>query len=179
MIITKRLVLRPLLSGDAAWITAGVSLPEVHRWLTSVPHPYALKDADAFVERIARLDGYRVIDVNGIGRGVVSVVELIQDKVPSFSLGYWLHPDAWGQGIMTEAAAAMVGWHFARTDADLGSGWIVGNDASRNVLSKLGFEPTGVVRNDYAHFHGREMPVEKVRLTIAHWATVDRAHNQA
>ena len=41
MLRTKRLVLRPLRAGDEGWITRHIADPEVHRWLTSVPHPCA------------------------------------------------------------------------------------------------------------------------------------------
>ena len=56
-------------------------------------------------------------------------------------VGWALDPQWWGQGIATEAGAAAVDWTFG----ELGFERVVSittepNDASRNVMAKLGFE---------------------------------------
>jgi RimJ/RimL family protein N-acetyltransferase len=62
------------------------------------------------------------------------------DGSEDVELGYYLGRSAWGQGYATEAARACLAWGFA----EAGLRRIVAvvrteNDASRNVLHKLGF----------------------------------------
>lgn len=63
---------------------------------------------------------------------------------PNRELGYTLRPDAWGRGLATELAEALVGWHTERLDpncpSDLWAWAAVQNTASRRVLEKVGFD---------------------------------------
>ena len=171
-IVTGRLALRELRSEDATWIARDIANPNVQRWLTSPPHPYTQTHAEAFISEHASDPGYRVIDLRGQGCGVVSLT-YHEDDI--FDLGYWLAEAHWGQGFMTEAARALLGWQFSRDTRDVWSGWISGNDASRNVLTKLGFEPFGEKRA-ICHFRGVEVTVEKVILTHARWQRLSAPH---
>jgi len=59
-------------------------------------------------------------------------------------LGYWIAEDHWGHGYATEAARAILTWHFANSDADsVPCGAHHDNPASLNVQRKLGFVVTG------------------------------------
>lgn len=58
-------------------------------------------------------------------------------------LGYWFLPEAWGKGLATEASKAMVEGHREALGvpyADIYAEAYIGNDASRNVLEKIGLE---------------------------------------
>ncbi|ARQ67946.1 GNAT family N-acetyltransferase [Streptomyces marincola] len=62
-----------------------------------------------------------------------------EDSPPVLELGYRLRPDAWGRGLATEGARALVDRGFA----DLGAGRVIANTmavntASRRVLEKAG-----------------------------------------
>ena len=53
-IVTERLRLRLLVPDDAPWIARDIVNPKVQEWLTAPPHPYGLKDAEAFIaDRVA------------------------------------------------------------------------------------------------------------------------------
>ena len=174
---TSRLTLRPLVADDAAWITREIARPEVHCWITSPPRPYALADAETFIAHSADRPYYRVILHSDAPCGVVSITDGRQDKEAA-DIGYWLAKDAWGLGIMTEAATALLDRYFEDYPA-VESGWIEGNTASQNVLTKLGFSKTGETRPIWSHFHGRDMPVTRVRLDRARWAEVSRERSVA
>jgi RimJ/RimL family protein N-acetyltransferase len=59
-------------------------------------------------------------------------------------LGFWLAQPYWGHGYMTEAALALLAWHFAKTSADaVRSSAHVGNERSLAVQRKLGFVERG------------------------------------
>ena len=158
MITTDRLVLRPLELGDAGWITEHIRVPDVHMWLTRVPHPYDRADGDAFVAAHAGDPNLCAILLDG---DPVGVVTLMGDA----ELGYWLKKGAWGRGIMTEAARALVEWHFDQGGGDVQSGWIRGNAGSERVLRKLGFQDAGT-RRSLSIFRGEEVEVIRVVLPV-------------
>jgi RimJ/RimL family protein N-acetyltransferase len=154
VIDTERLRLRRLQPSDAAWIAREVANPRVQRWLTTPPHPYRLEDAQDFIATFGAHPGYRVIEQSGTPLGVIS---------RGTELGYWLKESAWGQGLMSEAARAMVAWHWAQSAEPLASGWIIGNSGSAQILTQLGFAPAGPVEK-LVHFLGETRVVEQVRL---------------
>ena len=107
-ITTSRLLLRPPVMADAPAIARLVGDFEVSKWLSVVPHPYTLADARAFLrsgvgpwQRAITLEG-ALIGLVGIGPG----------------LGFWLGRPYWGQGYMSEAAAALVGAWFDAVATD-------------------------------------------------------------
>jgi RimJ/RimL family protein N-acetyltransferase len=58
---------------------------------------------------------------------------------PAVEIGWWVEPHAWGQGIATEAAAAMLDDVFRRTTASfVMAGCHPGNTASERIMVKLG-----------------------------------------
>jgi RimJ/RimL family protein N-acetyltransferase len=70
-------------------------------------------------------------------------------SVPSFEIGYWIHKDLEGQGLVTEAVHAITRYAFnqlqakrveIRCEAD--------NVRSRAVAERLGFERDGILRHD-------------------------------
>ncbi|MCB1337457.1 MAG: GNAT family N-acetyltransferase [Maritimibacter sp.] len=165
---TERLTLRAPRPDDAAWIGCEIARPEVHRWLTAVPRPYGLADAEDWIEANAGGSGAFVIDAGGDPLGALTLGA--PGTAPE--LGYWLKRAAWGRGIMTEAARAALGWQFSRSDATVASGHIVGNAASRRVLAKLGFADTGRVMRP-SRFHGHDVEIQRMILARATWEAND------
>ncbi|WP_299692767.1 GNAT family N-acetyltransferase [uncultured Tateyamaria sp.] len=131
---TERLTLRHPRMQDAATIAALVGDLEVSRWLTRVPHPYTLQDAQDFVGRVA---------VGGSNTFVICVGDQVVGCIGTQAqLGYWLGQNHWGRGYASEAARAMVARHFGLGHSELDSGHFAENVASRRVLEKLGFVRT-------------------------------------
>ena len=137
-ICTDRLRLRSARPEDADWMAREIANPNVLQWLTNPPSPYSLADAETYIASRKDDASYRVICAREQPVGVVSLTQIHKD-VPD--LGYWLAQGAWGQGYMTEAAGALIDWHFENGGAPIESGWLKGNAASQNVLTKLGFCP--------------------------------------
>lgn len=152
---TQRLILRTLASGDAGWITAHIVNRKVQRWLSGPPHPFTYADAEEWLETSAANPACRAILCDNDPLGVISITK--------GDLGYWLKEAAWGQGYATEAARALVAWHFSQGGGKLGSGWHVGNARSGAVLRKLGFRETEI-RQEYAPVLGCNVDVQKVAL---------------
>lgn len=136
---TARLTLRLPVAGDAPAIARGLNNFAVARWLGPVPFPYGETDAHHWLGSLPAeqvpLDCNFAIDLHG--HGLVGCISH-RDEI-----GYWLAEPFWGQGLATEAAAAVIAWHFDHGVPQIRSGIIVGNDASLNVQHKLGFVQTG------------------------------------
>jgi RimJ/RimL family protein N-acetyltransferase len=135
---TKRLELRRPVVADAPALAMALNNYEITRWLAKVPNPYTKEDALQFIASNADkvLPNYHIHRddtlIGGIGLGGL------------VGLGYWLTPEAWGQGIATEAGAALLERHFADVDAaPISSGYLKDNVGSARVQEKLGFKITG------------------------------------
>jgi len=161
VITTERLILRPVCLDDAAAMAAAVGDIDVAKWLTRVPHPYGLNDAQDFIGRIKDdFPSYAAIELDGKFAGMISA---------SSELGYWLSKPFWGQGYVLEAAQAMVTQHFSDpSNMQLGSGYILGNNRSRKILEILGFANLKVEKC-VPLSTGVETDVQKLMLTRARW----------
>ncbi|WP_322889047.1 MULTISPECIES: GNAT family N-acetyltransferase [unclassified Yoonia] len=134
---TARLTLRPLAASDSTAITDTLRNWDVTRWLSQVPFPYTLADADSFIEMVQHSpdDAHWAIDQ---GAGLIGLISVKPD------LGYWLAQAYHRQGVMTEAARAVLTWYFTDQTAPVLSGYFAGNAASRAILTKLGFTDTHI-----------------------------------
>ena len=160
VIRTQRLTLTPLSRADAPAIARLIAHEEIAKWLTSVPWPYSLKDAEAFTDRVEEQQtDHFAIRVEGDFAGIISEVD---------ELGYWLAIPHHGKGYMSEAARAMVDRHFAKAADPIISGYLLGNAASARVLSKLGFEPTEMIER-YVPTRGQSVALQRVALDRATW----------
>ncbi|MEM8576903.1 MAG: GNAT family N-acetyltransferase [Pseudomonadota bacterium] len=156
---TQRLTLRPVSERDAGPIARLIGDLAVARWLTHVPHPYAEADAVDFIARHRDAPATYAITLANALIGCVSL---------RAELGYWLGVPYWGRGYATEAARAVLAAHFGARGTSVRSGYHEGNDASRNVLTKLGFVPDGVDVQTVRSL-GSSVNVLKMRLTRAAW----------
>ena len=74
---------------------------------------------------------------------------------PDEELGYALHPDFWGRGLMTEAARELIRWGFE--ELGLSTIWCNhydGNERSHRVIEKCGFRYDGNLRRAFLRYDG-------------------------
>jgi ribosomal-protein-alanine N-acetyltransferase len=148
---TARLVLRRPRPDDAAAIFARyASVPEVTHYMSFVRH-VSVDQTRAFLDfcddewrrwpvgpyLIEHRDDGRLLGGTGLGF----------ESPWCASTGYLLARDAWGQGIATEALAAMVVLARQVGVVRLYAMCHVDNTASRRVLEKGGFAHEGIVPN--------------------------------
>ena len=149
---TERLTLRAATPNDVAEFQALLSIPEVTKFNNWPDAPNKTR-----VERSLRW----MAKVHASGKGCAWIIEISGTKAfagairfNSFEkkwrcgeIGYELHPDYWGKGLMTEAVGAVVAcghetFRLNRIDA-----WTLpGNGASDRVLEKSGFRHEGTLR---------------------------------
>ena len=147
---TQRLWLRWPRAADAESIARFCNDPEVALKTTTIPFPYSQSDAERFVLR-ARSE-------NTAGSALHLALALKRQPNEPFGmislmgaetrgegkLGFVLARNAWGQGLMTEAARAFVDLAFNLTSLDhIVSSALPDNAASLRVQEKLGFLVTG------------------------------------
>lgn len=149
---TPRLMIRPLNHGDAPFILRLLNTPG---FLSQIGDRgvRTLADARRYIDE-GPLASYR-----GHGHGLMAVVArendaaiglcglLRREGLPAADLGYALLPEAMGQGLASEACAAVL----ADAEGRLALGEVLaivspGNAGSLRVLDKLGFVTRGEIR---------------------------------
>ncbi len=155
VLTTSRLLLREYrLDDDAAYFLVR-SNADAQRYTGSEPHQ-SVAETRGYIERIqtwyADHDSIRwAITQQGDDRLIGSCCLFHFDEgYHRAEIGYDLHPDFWGQGIMTEAVAAILTNAFStmglhRVEANID----IANERSKGLLLKLGFTYEGVLRQRY------------------------------
>ncbi|WP_332685793.1 GNAT family N-acetyltransferase [Devosia sp.] len=159
-ITTRRLILREPSLADAPHYALGVSEYEVARFLTPMPYPYTLAMALDWLRQAQPATPERAMLVIDLpGRGVIGCVSLLDE------LGFWIARPHWNRGYVTEAATALLDWHFAGTEAAT----VIcsahhDNAASLAVQNKLGFVTT---RREMRFSQALQRNVEHVVTTLS------------
>ncbi len=79
------------------------------------------------------------------GDFVVRTALDLTDQPGIFETGFWVAPKYGGQGFATEAAHAAIRYAFGHLGAKaISIGYFEGNEASKRIVEKLGFEKVGV-----------------------------------
>jgi ribosomal-protein-alanine N-acetyltransferase len=71
---------------------------------------------------------------------------------PSAELAFHLRPEFWGRGLMREAAEAALAWLRQRADSPVEAFIESGNTASIGLARRLGFAPTGALKDGTEQF---------------------------
>jgi RimJ/RimL family protein N-acetyltransferase len=168
---TRRLVLRAPRADDAQALAVLLNDRRIAENTARIPHPYTLRDAEAFIAHVANggetvfaitLPDGRMVGNCGIGR--------LRADGPE--IGYAIGVDHWGQGYATEAARALIDHAFNDLGfEELRAGARVSNPASRRVLEKCGFQWTGVVLQRVVAINS-SAPSDRFRLDRGLWATL-------
>lgn len=156
---TARLSFRRWRESDAPLLLDMYSRREVYRFLGSVPRPVhdldeALSRVESRNERTRGLDGIWAI-VRRDDDCVIGTVLLVPlartDGEPSdvYEIGWHLHPDFWGQGYATEAAAAVVSRARSGGLLEVRAVVYADNAASHAVCRRLGMTQLGLTSEWY------------------------------
>jgi ribosomal-protein-serine acetyltransferase len=149
---TERLVLEPIgpEHAEAMWTATEASLEELRRWMLWAVDA-TREGTETFAAEAEREwnegTGFHFTinrdgDLDGaLGLEVRAPINRIGE------IGYWIRSDRAGQGLVTEAAEAVVAFGFdvlGLYRVELRAG--VGNRASQRVAEKLGFRLEGTLR---------------------------------
>jgi RimJ/RimL family protein N-acetyltransferase len=149
---SARVALRAFRSSDIPWIALACDRPEMARFVPVLPSPYTEEDAAAFVAYAdeAWVEGvsapFAIDSTGGEPLGAIEVSPSSHDPALA-GVGYWLRPEARGNGAATEALRLVSRWAFEAlamerlsliTDPE--------NAASQRVAERAGFLREGVLR---------------------------------
>lgn len=169
---TERLILRVPVPSDAGDVYETHRHSSVADGVISVPHPCPAGHGLAWIEQIRRaMSGSHlfvwVLECRAQGRVIGDCGLDITPAHLRGSIGYILHPDRQGSGLMTEALDAVIRYAFRdrdpaleRIEADI----YPGNAASFRLCDRLGFRTEGTLRN-YIRKDGTQRDAVRVGLT--------------
>lgn len=148
-LVGERVVLRPLREADVPRIVEACTSSEVQHWFGGLPAAYDAHVARGWIRSTrTREDVVRFAIADPATDVLLGQISLF-DLEPGWDgeLGYWLHPDARGRGLMTEAVRLMTAYAFGTLGLPkLKAAAAVDNAASRAVMERAGMRFYGVER---------------------------------
>ncbi|WP_043932623.1 GNAT family N-acetyltransferase [Bacillus sp. EB01] len=157
---TDRLVLREISKDDAKGIFACFSNENVTRYYGQETLK-SIEQAEGFVDFFA--NSYK--EKRGIRwgierKGTQGIIGTIgfnawSPKHKRAEIGYEIHPEYWRKGYTSEAVLKVIQYGFGDLGLTrIGAVVFIDNEASTNLLSKMGFQKEGVLR-DYMYQNGQ------------------------
>ncbi|MGA2428982.1 MAG: GNAT family protein [Candidatus Acidiferrum sp.] len=154
-IVTPRLILRPPTLGDLDSIQTAKeeTWHDLQRWMTwafdNQRSRQAMEDSIRRVMDYQNQAGIALAAFHRInGDFVVRTALDLTDEQDVYETGYWVAAKYTGQGMATEAANAAIRYAFGHLGARaISIGYFDGNEASRRIVEKLGFQKLGVAHN--------------------------------
>lgn len=145
---TSRLRLRLWRQDELDRICTARTNQATAHFLPFIPQPFTAGDARFWLKDMAeqaaaeRRFNWCVADhETDQGLGNVTLFNLDTDV----ELGYWLHPDAQGRGVMAEAIQQVAEWYFARfAGPRIVIRTAATNRAARRTAEKAGFRLVGI-----------------------------------
>jgi RimJ/RimL family protein N-acetyltransferase len=157
---TARLRLRLWRGDEIPRITTGRTNQATAHFLPFVPQPFTAEDARFWLRDLAeqaasglRYNWCMADGETDLGLGNLTLFNLRPGR--DGEIGFWLHPDAQGRGVMAEAIEGMARWYFApEKDDGLGGHRLVirtaaGNQAARRTAEELRFQLAGTERQAF------------------------------
>jgi RimJ/RimL family protein N-acetyltransferase len=144
---------------DAPALEAACRDPEIAHWIPFVPRPYTRADAEDYLRGAIDCGDERhpfaIVDAD-TGELLGSIDMSLNSMQYRGHIGYWVAPEARGNGVCTRALRLLSRWALEElqlqrleliTDPD--------NAPSQRVAEKVGFRREGVLRSHLLHPDGR------------------------
>jgi ribosomal-protein-serine acetyltransferase len=160
---SARLVLSPIepFDADDLWAAVDASRTHLQPWLPWVPFNGDAEASLRYAEASAldwdhgRACRFTIRDRKTRELYGVVGLEALTHLHQSVELGYWLHRDVTGRGLMTEASRELLTWAFSRLNVHrVRVAAATDNHASLRVIGRLGFRFEGIAR-EAERCHGR------------------------
>jgi RimJ/RimL family protein N-acetyltransferase len=160
---TSRLRLRTWREDEVSRIAIARTNQATAHFLPFIPQPFTVEDARFWLKDLAeqaaagRRFNWCVADAEtDEGLGNLTLFGIHRDEIRDAELGYWMHPEAQGRGVMSEAIQRVAQWYFAPESSGGFGGrrlfirTAATNAAARRTAEKAGFQHVGTER---AAFH--------------------------
>ncbi|TDD59105.1 N-acetyltransferase [Kribbella antibiotica] len=163
MLSSSRLQLREWRSDEAQRISTARTNQATAHFLPFIPQPFTVEDVQFWLKDMAeqRAAGTRfnwcVADAaTDLGLGNLTLFRMEEG---SGELGFWLHPDAQGRGVIVEAIELVAHWFFAAGHQRLWIKTASTNGAARRTAERSGFRLVRTEPDAYALASGRDAMV--------------------
>ena len=172
---TLRLRLRAFTLADVPALVALAGNYDVAKNTLNIPHPYAEEDARRWVqltqENYQQQTGYAfALELLSNGEFIGGIGLTIERRFDRAEAGYWLGQSYWGQGLASEALAAVLRFGFDKLGLNkIYATHIAENPASGRVMLKNGMVPEGVLAQ-HTKRDGRYHDLWQYRLTCGEYA---------
>ncbi|MTI38082.1 GNAT family N-acetyltransferase [Fulvivirga lutimaris] len=171
---TDRLLLRPIVKSDIDNIYNGLSNPEVIKYYgVSFDSLEATKEQMEWFEKssqcwwaICSLDNKQFYGAAG-----VNDISLPHKKA---EIGFWLLPDYWREGIISEAIPLVINFGFNQLELHRIEGFVeTENQGSKHTLEKVGFRYEGTM-NDCEIKNGKYISIDIYAILNQSQKVVDK-----
>lgn len=158
---TKRLILRPFSVDDSAELYDYAKDPRVGPVAGWPPHKDEAESKEIIASVFSEPNHFAVVDKESnrvIGSAGFTGQHATELPGPDDEIGYALHPDFWGRGLIPEAVLELLCYGF--DDLGLATIWCNhydGNEKSKRVIEKIGFQPQFSREEDVALMNERRM----------------------
>jgi [ribosomal protein S5]-alanine N-acetyltransferase len=172
---TSRLILRPYTTDDISALLPLIGAREVAATTLRIPHPYSESVAREFIAMTERENASGqcvrlcviVRESNALCGGVGLQVDATHQRA---ELGYWIGVPFWRNGYASEAATELVRYGFESLKLHrIFASYFSGNDASKNVLEKIGMKYEGCQRGHFLKW-GEFFDSELYGMLAEDWA---------
>jgi len=146
---TARLVLRPFILSDAPAVQRLASDREIAANTLLIPHPYPEGAAEEWIRGHGEVSDNQIFAIapNSGGEVMGAIGMHVEHFHRRAEIGYWLGVPYWGNGYVTEAARAVVGYAFDTLGVNrVFAVHFTRNPASGRVLQKIGMLREGTMR---------------------------------
>ena len=162
-----RVTFHPVEEDDLDFLQELINHPDVREGLAATDPVNTADEREWFeslgddgVQFLLRADGERV--------GTISF-RLVSDAWGTAELGYFFHPDHWGNGYATDAARRMVEYGFTERRFDkIWARVLAFNEASMRVLEKAGFDHEATLHGQ-GYARGGRVDVERYGVLASEW----------
>lgn len=170
---TTRLKLRRVKPSDAEAIFDYASRPDVTAHLTWPTHK-SLEDTYRFIQSLqygycegTAADWGIIFKENERFIGTIGFAHA--SRIHGYGeVGYVLHPDFWGQGIVAEALHAVIDFAFTHGLNRVEAVHAIENPASGRVMEKAGMTYEGILRKRYS-LQGSQRDVRMYSILRSEW----------
>ncbi|MGE8077504.1 GNAT family N-acetyltransferase [Peribacillus loiseleuriae] len=157
---TDRLILREINKEDAEGLFACFSNNDVTRFYGQETLE-SIEQAEKFVDFFSK----NYIDKRGIRwgierkgtKGIIGTIGFNAwlPKHKRAEIGYEIHPEQWRKGYTMEAVSKVISYGFEKMNLTrIGAVVFIENEASNKLLTKIGFQKEGILR-DYMYQNGK------------------------
>lgn len=141
VLLTERLKLREIQEGDAGWIVAWRSNPEVYKFFLN-PHPITLRNhrnwyTNSYKKTADRIDLFAEDRFSG---DAVGVFGLVRKSVNEAEVNYLLDDEHQGKGFASEGVKALMTWAIQFWKSNVFIAEVhKDNFASIRMIKRIGF----------------------------------------